>query len=65
MLNLQGRCMDYLFDYQGQVMAMKDERNFARAFESYICHREFNKNKGRDHHHLTGKYRWQHTSGAS
>ena len=57
MLDLQGRCMDYLFDYQRLVMTLNDERNFARAFECYICHRPFNQDKVRDHDHLTGKYR--------
>ena len=57
MLDLQGRCMDYLFDYQRLVMTLNDERNFARAFECEICHRPFNNDKVRDHDHLTGKYR--------
>ena len=33
MLDLEGWCMDYLFDYQGLVMRRKDERNFPRALE--------------------------------
>ena len=42
MLDLQGRCMEYLFDYQGLVMTLNEERNYTRAFESDICHRPFN-----------------------
>ena len=57
MFDLQGRCMEYLFDYQHLVMTLNDERNFAGDFECYISHRPFNKDKVRRHDHLTGKYR--------
>ena len=57
MLDLEGRGMVYLDDYQRLVMTMNDERNFARAFECYICHRPFNKDKVRDQEHLPGDYR--------
>ena len=56
-LDRQGRCMDYLFDYQRLVLRLNEERDFAMAFECYICHHPFNKEKGRDNDHLTGKYR--------
>ena len=57
MVDLQARCMDSLFDYQRLDMTLNDERNFARAFECYSCHRPFNKDKVRDLDHLTGKDR--------
>ena len=62
MLNLQGRSMDYLFDYQRLVMALNNKRKFARAFECYICHCPFNKDKVLDHDHLTENYGVQRTS---
>ena len=55
-LDLDGRCMDYLFDYQRLVMTLNDERNFAWAFECYIYHGRFNKDNVRHHDHLTGNY---------
>ena len=33
MFDLQGRCMDNLFDYQRLVMTLNNERNFPRALE--------------------------------
>ena len=38
-------------------MTLNDERTSAWAFECYICHRPFNRNKVRDHDQLTGKDR--------
>ena len=64
MLDLQGRCMENLIDYQGVVTTLKDVRNFVRAFECYICPRQFNTDKVRDHDHLMGKNRCVYTSGA-
>ena len=54
MLDLQGRCIDYLFDFQRLGMSLNAARNFARAFECYICHRPFSNDKVRDNDHVTG-----------
>ena len=64
MHDLEGRCMYYLFEYLRLFITQKDERNFARAFEWYICHRPLNNEKVRDYVHLTGKYRGKQTSDA-
>ena len=49
--------MEYLIDTQRLVMMVNEERNFAGAFECYICHRPFNNAKVHDNDQLTGKYR--------
>ena len=54
-LDMQGLCMDYLFDYQGLVLTLNEERDFAMAFKFYMCHRTFKKCKVRDHGPLTCK----------
>ena len=56
-LDLEGRCMDYLFDKQRLVMTLNVERQFALAYECYIWHRPFNNDKVRDHDHPTNRYR--------
>ena len=57
MLDMEGRCMDYFIEYQRLVMMLNDKRNFAWAFQCYICHSRFNNDKGRAQDHLIGKYR--------
>ena len=56
MVEIEGRCMDYLFNYQRLVMRVNDERNVTLAVECYICHRRFKREKVRDLDHLTVKY---------
>ena len=46
-----------MVEYQRLVMKLNDKRNFAWAFECYICHRPFHNDKVCEHEHLTGKHR--------
>ena len=57
MIDVQGPCFESMFAYHRLLMTLNDESNLAGAFECYMRHRPFNKEKVRDHHHLANKYR--------